>query len=50
VPIQVVQRLLGHSSMTTTMKHYVRILDDARVQAAKRFGESLEAARRRRLS
>lgn len=25
VPVQVVQRMLGHSSMTTTLKHYVRI-------------------------
>jgi integrase len=50
VPVQVIQRLLGHSSMTTTMKHYVRILDDAKAQAAQLFGESLEAARRRRLS
>lgn len=50
VPVQVVQRILGHSSMTTTIKHYVRILDDAKAQAAQRFGESLEAARRRRHS
>jgi integrase len=50
IPIQVVQRLLGHSSMTTTMKHYVRILDHAKAQAAQLFGESLEAVRRRRPS
>lgn len=49
-PVQVIQRLLGHSSTTTTLKHYVRILDKAKSQAAQRFGEALEAARRRRLS
>jgi hypothetical protein len=47
--IQVIQRLLGYSSMTTTMKHYVIILDDAKAQAPQRFGELLEAARRRHL-
>lgn len=49
-PVQVIQRLLGHSSTTTTLKHYVRILDEAKYQAAQRFGEALEVARRRRLS
>lgn len=47
-PVQVIQRLLGHSSMTTTLKHYVRILDEEQRQAAQRFGEALAAARRRR--
>lgn len=49
-PVQVIQRLLGHSSTTTTLKHYVRILDEAKAQAAQHFGEALEAARRRRQS
>jgi hypothetical protein len=34
--------------MTTTLKHYVRIFDEEKRQAAQRFGEALAAARRRR--
>lgn len=49
-PVQVIERLLGHSSSTTTLKHYVRILDEAKAQAAQRFGEALDGARRRRQS
>jgi integrase len=46
-PAHVIQRMLGHTSTTMTMKHYVATLDDSKKQAAAAFGKSLERARRR---
>jgi integrase len=46
VPPHVVERLLGHSSQSTTVRHYIATLDESKVQAAAAFGESLDRARR----
>lgn len=35
VPIHVVQRILGHASVTTTMKHYVHVIDGDQETAMK---------------
>jgi integrase len=46
-PTHVVQRMLGHTSTTVTMRHYLATLDESKKLAAAAFGESLERARRR---
>jgi len=48
VPVQVVQRLLGHSSLSTTMKHYVPRSTKRRGKLRKTSGSNFDAARRNR--